>query len=36
MPRPVLAPRARLDAAGNYTYVGSLSGFSPWTHIAGL
>jgi hypothetical protein len=27
---------AHIDAAGNYTFVSSLSGFSPWTHVAGL
>ena len=27
---------ALLDGAGNYQFVGALSGFGRWTHIAGL
>jgi hypothetical protein len=27
---------AVLDSAGNYQFVGTLSGFGKWTHIAGL
>jgi hypothetical protein len=27
---------AVLDGAGNYQFVGALSGFSKWTHIVGL
>jgi hypothetical protein len=27
---------ARLDSAGNYQFVGAISGFARWTHIAGL
>jgi hypothetical protein len=27
---------ARIDPAGNYTFVRSIPGFSTWTHIAGL